>query len=63
MKQKVYIDVIITKHIEVEVPDLHGNEDAEIIEKEVERELKKLTQSMGRDWYISEANWGDITEV
>lgn len=60
MKQKVFIDVIYTKYIEVEVPDNHAGEDAEIINKAVDAELGKLESSTD-GWYICEANWGDAT--
>lgn len=56
---EIVIDVIYTKHIEVEVPDIKGTEDADIIDKAVAEELEKLPCNIG-DWYYG---WESYEEV
>lgn len=59
MKTRIAIDVIYTKYMDVEVPDIKGTEDADIIEKEVGKELGALPPEMNGFFY----NWESWEEV
>ena len=59
MKTRVAIDVIYTKYMDVEVPDIKGTEDAEIMEKAVRKELDALPTEVNGFFY----NWESWEEV
>ena len=59
MKTRVVIDVIYTKAIYVDVPDIKGTEDADIIDKAVAEELAKLPWNIG-DWYYGWESWEEV---
>lgn len=59
MKQRIVIDVIYTKHIEVEVPDIKGTEDCEIMEQAVAAELEALPEEVNGFYYGWES-WEEV---
>lgn len=60
MKTRVVIDVIYTKVIEVEVPDIKGTEDADILEQAVQEELDLLPDGIDNGFWYGWESWEEV---
>ena len=60
MTVEVVIDVIYTKHIRVEVPDIKGTEDADILEQAVRDEIEALPEEIGNGFWYGWDSWEEV---
>ena len=60
MTKEVFIDVIYSKKITVEVPDIKGTEDAEILEQAVKAELELLPEELENGFWYGWETWEEV---